>query len=255
MVRALRVMSAERGHSNADLTLASFGGAGGLHVCALAEQLNIKRVLVPIHGGVLSALGMLLATPGRELTQAILECVDVLNVDDILTGFRALEEKAGQQLQAEGHRHDKIQFIRQLDCRYQGQSAWFSILWPISVETVDEALKQVVADFSIKHEQVNGHQLTQPIEIVNLRLTAKAEPWLYDLAERAQIKEQSALPSSAEQSVYGVNGLVEVIERECIDEEVLVGPLIVQEALATLWVAPNWSVQADRYGNLLLSRL
>src|ERR671936_21691 len=58
MTRALRVMSVERGIDPRELTLVAFGGAGGLHACALAEELGIARVLAPRAAGVLSALGL-----------------------------------------------------------------------------------------------------------------------------------------------------------------------------------------------------
>ena len=63
MVRALREISVQRGHDPDDFVLTSFGGAGGLHVCALADALRMQQAIVPVYGGVLSALGMLVAQP------------------------------------------------------------------------------------------------------------------------------------------------------------------------------------------------
>jgi len=68
MARALRVMSVQRGIDPRQLTLVSFGGAGGLHVCALAKALAMKQAIVPINAGVLSALGMLVAPRARHLS-------------------------------------------------------------------------------------------------------------------------------------------------------------------------------------------
>jgi len=69
MVRALQVMSVQRGTDPGDFSLVSFGGAGGLHVCALAEALQMKQAIVPVQAGVLSALGMLVAVPSREMSR------------------------------------------------------------------------------------------------------------------------------------------------------------------------------------------
>ena len=66
MAQALRVISLERGHDPRRFALACFGGAGGLHVCALAEALEIPQIIVPAHGGVFSALGMLVADASRR---------------------------------------------------------------------------------------------------------------------------------------------------------------------------------------------
>ena len=69
MAQALRATAIKRGADPREHVLVSFGGAGGLHVCALAELLEMRTALVPVHGGVFSALGMLAARPGRQLSR------------------------------------------------------------------------------------------------------------------------------------------------------------------------------------------
>jgi N-methylhydantoinase A len=81
MARALRVISVQRGLDPRDFVLTSFGGAGGLHVCALAEALGMSRALVPVHAGVLSALGMVVTPAGRTLTRTRLGLLD--GADDL----------------------------------------------------------------------------------------------------------------------------------------------------------------------------
>ena len=66
MLRALRVVSVERGHDPRDFALVAFGGAGPLHACALAEELGVETVLVPDDAGVLSALGLVAADERRD---------------------------------------------------------------------------------------------------------------------------------------------------------------------------------------------
>src|SRR5437879_9256015 len=66
MLRALRVVSVERGHDPRDFALVAFGGAGPLHACALAEELQIEAVLVPAAAGVLSALGLVASEQRRD---------------------------------------------------------------------------------------------------------------------------------------------------------------------------------------------
>jgi N-methylhydantoinase A len=77
MLRALRLVSVERGHDPGELTLVAFGGAGPLHACALAEELGMETVLVPAAAGVLSALGLAIA--GRA---AATRELDVCALDD-----------------------------------------------------------------------------------------------------------------------------------------------------------------------------
>ncbi len=71
MAQALRLISLERGHDPRLCTLVSFGGAGGLHVCALADALEIPAIIVPAHCGVFSALGMLVADATRQLIKTL----------------------------------------------------------------------------------------------------------------------------------------------------------------------------------------
>ena len=98
MVRALRVMSVERGEDPKDFTLVSFGGAGGLHVCALAEELEMTKALVPVNAGILSALGMLAAEASRERSRTINKCLKDCDADNIKQIFAELVKHAVAEL-------------------------------------------------------------------------------------------------------------------------------------------------------------
>jgi N-methylhydantoinase A len=92
MARALRVMSVQRGHDPRQMTLTSFGGAGGLHVCALAEALGMHQAMVPVHAGVLSALGMLSAPRGRQLSRTMQGLLGAFSVAEIEQSYLALRK-------------------------------------------------------------------------------------------------------------------------------------------------------------------
>src|SRR5204862_4373234 len=76
MLRALRVVSVERGHDPRDFALVAFGGAGPLHACALADELGIRTVLVPAAAGVLSALGLVATEERRDFVQSYVRPLD-----------------------------------------------------------------------------------------------------------------------------------------------------------------------------------
>ena len=90
MAQALRVISVQRGIDPRPYMLVSFGGAGGLHVCALADALGMRRALVPIHAGVLSALGMLAADASRERSRTINKRLKDCDADSIKQIFDAM---------------------------------------------------------------------------------------------------------------------------------------------------------------------
>ncbi|OLB45571.1 hypothetical protein AUI07_07465 [archaeon 13_2_20CM_2_53_6] len=97
MSRALRLVSIERGRDPREYTLISFGGAGPLHACDLAEELGIKRIVIPLHPGLFSAFGLLTAELSRTFTQPILRPVTA----SVERTFTQLRERARRSLKQE----------------------------------------------------------------------------------------------------------------------------------------------------------
>ena len=113
MERAIRSVSIERGHNPRDYTLICFGGAGALHACEIAESLEIPRLVVPAHAGVLSALGMLVADCIRDYSASVLN-------EEPAVVFTRLEEQARREMRQQGFEDPLL--IRTVDMRYEGQS-------------------------------------------------------------------------------------------------------------------------------------
>lgn len=244
MARALRVISVERGYDPADYTLLCFGGAGGLHACDLAELLGMKQVIIPARSGVLSALGMLVSEPGRELSQAVLAPLADLSDKEIGLRFEKLEVEALAQLKAEGCHPGNIIFRHQLELRYQGQSATISIGWTSG--------SRPEKDFHQAHAKASGMQLPHAVELVNLRLGARGPAALASInfqqdTEDTGASERVFMPELGCEVQLGNRHGLEV-------EKLLDGPLILTEAAATAWIKPGWSVKTDKWGNLLLHR-
>jgi len=139
MLRALRVVSVERGHDPREFALVAFGGAGPLHACALADELEIGTVLVPAAAGVLSALGLVASEERR---------------DRVVPYVRPLAEV--EDLPAEG----------EADLRYAGQS--FELTVPIQ--------RDLAEAFHGAHEERYGYSdRTRELELVSVR-TAETRP-------------------------------------------------------------------------------
>lgn len=239
MARALRVISVERGHNPAEYALLCFGGAGGLHACDLAELLNMQRIIIPARAGVFSAMGMLVSEPGRELSQAVLTPLAELSDGDIEQGFRALEEDALAQLKNEGCDADSVVFRHQLELRYKGQSATIPIAW-----THGGAHEFI---FHEMHQKASGLRLTHPVELVNLRLGARAPALLRSI----DIRDGDS--TGKETEMTGPAGHVPVQKRSELQRgKLLHGPCILTESVSTTWIKPGWTVEADQWGNLLV---
>src|SRR5207249_7292660 len=115
IVRALRVVSVERGKDPRDRALLAFGGAGPLHQGAVSRALGCRTVIVPRHAGVLSALGLLAAPVAQDLARTRLRELTEASRADLERGWRELEADAEQLLSAQGVTPERA--VRTLDCR------------------------------------------------------------------------------------------------------------------------------------------
>ncbi|MBK5969071.1 MULTISPECIES: hydantoinase/oxoprolinase family protein [Thiorhodovibrio] len=256
MAGALRVISVQRGIDPKGFTLCSFGGAGGLHVCALAEALEMDTALVPAHAGVLSALGMLVAPPGRVLTRAWLQQLDACDSDDILKALDDLARQASAELVSEGIEQAELTTERSVDLRYLGQSATLNLQW-LGRSKTEQA-------FARLHQQRYGHLLERPVEIVNLRVRLTAPPAQIALGLDGHEQRDGEVSAGvdapaeigpAESAAYGADKAARVLQRAAMKrQETVTGPAIVLDPVSTTWIAPGWQARLDDAANLRLSR-
>src|SRR5690606_29098690 len=104
-------------------------GAGGLHVCALATALGMTRAIAPLHAGVLSAFGMLVAPRERQLSRSIARLLTDVTEREIAEGLAALITPGREELVAEGVDAGTITETPSLDLRYRGQSHALNLPW------------------------------------------------------------------------------------------------------------------------------
>jgi N-methylhydantoinase A len=243
MVRALRVMSVQRGEDPRDYTLVSFGGAGGLHVCALAEALQMRRALVPVNGGVLSALGMLAAEPSRERSLTIRLLLKDCNSVDIEDQFRQIHQLAEQELREIAGDCD-IHAQYSVDLCYLGQSYTLNLLW--------DAPDELEYAFHELHQSQYGHRMNIDVELVNLRLRLLGERSAFDLPEWHASTDKDI--STAR--VYGCDEPVSVFARDSLSTgQTIDGPALITELTSTTWVDQGWQARIDRWGNILLNAM
>jgi N-methylhydantoinase A len=242
MARALRVISVQRGIDPRQMTLTCFGGAGGLHVCALAETLGMKQALVPSHGGVLSALGMLTAPRGRQLSRTWRGLLHETPPEAIEQELALLREAGLASLQQEGVAPGSVTLESSLDLRYRGQSYTLNVAWQGDGAASGEA-------FQLAHQGRYGHRLALPLELVNLRLRLRGP--LPPLPAVALPAGDGELPGRA--TLHGIDDAVALYRRETLRAgAVLEGPALVTEQVATTFIAPQWRALVDPYGNLIL---
>jgi N-methylhydantoinase A len=244
MARALRVISIERGVDPRGFTLVSFGGAGGLHVCALADALGMSTALVPVNAGVLSALGMLATRPGRQLVHTRLGLLQALGEEDLEQAFSGIERGGVETLVDEGIGRERIEIERALDLRYLGQSYTLTVPW--------SSLAQAENDFHAQHQARYGHRMTAPVELVNLRVALRG-PQLA-MALKPLVGHEST-GASEWLNVSGVDSPVPRYERaRLVVDQVIEGPALITEMASTTWLEAGWRCRSDRVGNLILDK-
>ena len=169
MEKAIRVVSIERGRDPRDFALVAFGGAGGLHACALAEALSIPRVIVPAFPGALSALGILVSDIVKDYSRTVLGRVsDKIPHARLAQEFKALEKQAAKDFEKESWR-GKVNYNRSVDLRYKGQG--YELNLPFT--------RNLLKDFYEEHQRRYGYAYSaRELELVTLRLRAavKAPP-------------------------------------------------------------------------------
>lgn len=243
MARALRTISIQRGDDPRGYRLCSFGGAGGLHVCALAEALGMRKALVPVHGGVLSALGMLVAPRERRLSRGLLLMVNPETVERSRPVFEALEQRGRQALEAEGVEAGLIEAVWSAELRYAGQSFTLNLPWKGGADLMER--------FARQHQHHYGHRLAGEVELVSVRVAVRVPAGEWHLP--AWCADTGARDSEA--LVAGEPEPVPVRERGGLHAgEKLAGPMLITDAVSTTWLARGWQAQVHREGHLLLSR-
>lgn len=240
MERALRKISVEQGHDPRDFALVSFGGAGPLHACALAQALRIPRVLIPPMAGALSAFGILVSDVIRDYSRTVM-----LRPGDpsLLHHVEALERLGQEEMCAAGFTGVAL---RTLDLRYAGQGYELTVNWS----------DDPVSDFHREHELRYGYaDKRRVVEVVNVRvrllsatqqLPRKCEPLRAGKGEDAVIRKKCMYYAGAwvEGNVYDRARLV--------PGDTFSGPAVVVEYSATTFLPPGCSARVDAHANLII---
>jgi N-methylhydantoinase A len=257
MERALRVVSVERGHDPSaagGFTLVAFGGAGPLHACDLAASLRMRRVLVPLYPGVLSALGIAAAPVAKDVSAPAMLPVAAdgdgwPEAERTLSRLSSdLERRGVRELRDEALPSSDITVQRFLEMRYAGQS------YELSVPADSFAPASFLPRFHDLHQERYSHSdPARPTEVVNLRarltlatpalamppiqpsgedpLLGQREVW-FDAPTRAAVYDRSRLSPG----------------------DRIEGPAIIVQMDATTAVPPTWRGVVDTFGNLILER-
>ena len=252
MVNALKLVSLNRGHDTRDFTLLAFGGGGSMHAVALAQELQMKRVIVPAAASVFSAWGMMMSDLRRDyFATQLMDLAEGAGarIEDI---FTQTEAEARATFEAEGVATDKISFLRYGKFRYQNQEHTTEV--PLTGAVTDASLDRIAQEFHAIYEKEYTYRLDAPVEMVGIHLVARAEVGKLTMAAaklgapdaQGAIKETRpvdyALEGVHEASIYDGDALKPGM--------LFTGPAIIEDSGSTVVIHPGNRVSIDAYANI-----
>jgi N-methylhydantoinase A len=252
MVSAIKEISIANGYDPRDFALLAYGGAGPMHATAIADELEMTRVLVPVGPGNFAAFGSLISDLRRDYarTRTVnLAAGDWAEMDAV---FAAIEAQARRDLLAEGVPPERIMLSRAAGMRYLGQSWELHVELPTSVTSV-AAMQAAFAD---THDRRFGHRSGGSVEIVNFRVVAlgvvdKPTPPLW--TKSGTVVDAALAPRKV--WFDGVWHDTPVYDRARLPAgSRFAGPAVVEEGGATTIIPPSWMARVLEYGELLLER-
>jgi N-methylhydantoinase A len=256
MTSAIREISIQRGHDPRDFTLIAYGGAGPMHAAALAEEIGIPRVLVPLHPGNFSALGLLASDVKHDDVRTRVGPL-AARLPVVAELFTEMAATARRQLELEGFAPERQRLLRSLDLRYRGQAFELNVALG-DAGTALPALAAIEVAYHRQHLAAYGHANPDAaIELVNARLAA------YGLVARPALEGYTSATKLLDEALIerrpvwfaGATHDCPVWERERLPARAeLSGPALVEEFGATTVIPPGWRATVDAHGNLGLAR-
>ncbi len=243
MIRALRVVTVQRGIDPRRYALMAFGGAGGLHAAQIADELGIDTILCPRASGVLAALGMVVSPRRRDVQRSVL-----LSGDDV-TGKAIAQhvEELGERAREAMHEPDAdLHVVYEL--RYRGQSFELPIAGATDPEPQD--LRDAFED---EHEERYGYRDSeQQLELVTIRVTATAAGVEVELAGGDD--EIDPEQSRREATLDGERIELEVLRGIPVPGTTLAGPAVLELPESTVLIPPSWTCEVDDTGTVHMTR-
>jgi N-methylhydantoinase A len=253
MTNALRLVSTNKGFDPREFALMAFGGGGPMHAIALAEELRVPKVIVPVNSSVFSAWGMLLTDLRRDYVHTRLLPVSSESAAAIMRQFRDMESEAAANVSHDGITTTAGPMTCELfgEMRYQGQEHTVKVPVVMRDDGVDVAATLDL--FHSLHEKRYTYRLPNAVQIVNFHLVARVPVPKPDLPRKVATGRKVTEAVLGRRTVdFDKHGIHEATIYDGLTLEPgmeLHGPAVVQEPMVTLVVPPGNRVTLDPYGS------
>lgn len=260
MASAVRLSLFEKGADPAEYVLAPFGGAGGLHACAIAEELDIDRIIFPAGASTLSAGGILTSDLRHDLSHSELLLLDTAAATRLEAIVGRLHAEAGALLDVDDVAPTARRIRVSVDCRYRGQAYEVVTPWPEASEQprVDAAaIASLERAFHSLHQTRFAHSAPdEPVEVVTVRAVAIGLLGRTERLAEATTQSESTTADASRRRINLKDGWHEtaVRPRDTITVEPVDGPVLIEEAYSSILIEAGWTVRAVGNGSLMAQR-
>jgi N-methylhydantoinase A len=250
MADAIRTITVKEGIDPREFSLVAFGGAGSMHAVWLAAELEIDEIIVPNDPGTFSAWGMLQTDIRRDLTVNFYNSFSDLNEEKIKDAFNKLKEEAIDLLKIESVEDENMSFNLTADMRYIGQEYYVNV----EIDKIID-LSKINNDFHGTYKKQFGHSTPDgPLEFINLRLVAEGK-----IKKSNSLKSEKNLNKSKDSlrkiTFDNKDFDTKVLDRSNVEiKKKIDGPLIIEEETATTVIPPNYILEKDEFGNLIITK-
>lgn len=251
----VNVISTEKGYDLREFTLIAFGGAGALHAAELANELKMKRVVVPLYPANFCAIGEAVASVRYDYVRTNVKPVNGISVNEYNDLYQRMKNEAVAHLMEEGYSQKEIIFNGNADMRYAGQFWELNVPVPAQLSSAGE-LQKVARDFHDTHKKTYGYSLEDvSIEFVNFRLSAVVMTPTLEFVEEPEGKDTSKQALKGNRSVFFERKPLDcpIYDRDRLAPgSVFRGPAIVEEYASSTIVPPGSLAKIDRFRNIII---
>jgi N-methylhydantoinase A len=256
MASGVREVSIKRGHDPREFPLVVAGGAGPVHACMIAQELEIPVMIIPKESSIFCAAGMLMSDLKHDFVRTYSTQLHDMDVDKFQSLFHEMEREATELLRSEHIPEAAIQYIYSLDMRYVKQ--YHEVNVEITKETIERGdVETIGRSFHPEHNRLFGYSLEEektPIELINLRLLSVGR------TVKPQFKHEEYDGEDPEKALKTGRKVYLPLEDQFEDIPVydghklkygnkVVGPALIEQVNTTTFVTPDYNVLCDRYGS------
>ncbi|MGC6329007.1 hydantoinase/oxoprolinase family protein [Rhizorhabdus sp. FW153] len=249
MTTALRLVSTNKGYDPRDFALMAFGGGGAMHAVALARELRVPKVIIPVNSAVFSAWGMLLTDLRRDYIRTRLTPMVADALGQVRQVFADMVSAARADV-ADQANAATLEIEYRADLRYVGQEHTVGVAFPLDAA---DPIGTAIETFHAAHEKRYTYRLDTAVQLVNFHIVATLPVKKPELADRAITGVALEASIIGRRTVdFDEDGEHEATIYDGLKMEpgmTLSGPAVIQEPAVTLPIPPGVRVEVDRFGS------